>query len=107
MTPQPPSDEKVSADTARRVLERASELDAAHSAATSIAQLREAAREAGIPATAFEQALEEVRAIEQPPVADTSHARRRRVLFWAAAVPGLVIGALTLLFILGRVIVSR
>ena len=105
MSAQGPSEEKLSADVARRVLERASELEAAHNVEMSVAELREVAREAGIPSSAFEQALTELRAGAQPAVAEnTSVARGKPILFWAAAVPGLVIGGLTVIFLLMRLL---
>ena len=49
--------ERLPETAARRLLERASELEAARGAELSVAELREAAREAGITPGAFEQAL--------------------------------------------------
>jgi hypothetical protein len=48
-------------EAARRLLVRASELEAIASAETSLGELREVAREAGIGPAAFEQALAELR----------------------------------------------
>src|SRR6187551_2449641 len=53
--------ERLPEEAARRLLERASELEAARSAELSVAELREAAREAGITPGSFEQALAEFR----------------------------------------------
>ena len=51
---------ELSEDAAHRLLARAVELDASRSYEFSIAQLRDVAREAGISATAFEDALAEI-----------------------------------------------
>jgi hypothetical protein len=55
-------DERLPPEAARRLLARASEIDAARGADPSVAELREAAREAGIAPEAFEAALAEHRA---------------------------------------------
>jgi hypothetical protein len=54
--------ERLPDEAARRLLARASDLEAARNAELSVAELREAAREAGIAPSAFEQALSELRA---------------------------------------------
>lgn len=60
--PSPPRDaERLPEEAARRLLTRASELEAARGAELSVAELRLAAREAGIAPEAFEQALAELR----------------------------------------------
>lgn len=51
--------ERLPEEAARRLLARASELEAARGAELSVAELREAAGEAGISPAAFEQALAE------------------------------------------------
>jgi hypothetical protein len=64
-----PTDPDVLPDAVTtRLLERASELDAAQRMGMTIAELRAAAAEAGISAHAFDTALAELDATEQPPV---------------------------------------
>ena len=77
--------ERLPEAVARRLLERASELEAARSAELSVAELREAAREAGITHSAVEQALAEYRGMGfSSPVAALAPPRRL-VRFWPAA----------------------
>jgi len=84
--------ERLPEAAARRLLERASELEAARGAELSVAQLREAAREAGITPGAFEQALAEYRETASSPTAVATPAPRRRLArLWPAA---LVLAAL-------------
>lgn len=94
--------ERLPEDAARRLLARASELEAARSTELSVAELREAAREAGIAPAAFEQALAELRD-EQRSVAATPTAWPRSALLhhWPTALIG---GALLAAF-LSRLIV--
>jgi hypothetical protein len=54
-------DERLPEEATRRLFTRASELDAAGGAEVSVAELRDAARVAGIAPSAFEQALAELR----------------------------------------------
>jgi hypothetical protein len=78
--------ERLPEEAARRLLERASQLEAARSGEPSVAELREAAREAGIPPAAFEQALAEFRGTDpSPPVAPAPAGRLRLASFWPAA----------------------
>lgn len=78
--------ERLPEEAARRLLERASELEAARGAELSIAELREAAREAGITPGAFEQALAEYRGTDpSSPGAAALAPRRRMARFWPAA----------------------
>ena len=78
--------ERLSHEAARRLLERATELEAARGAQVSVAELREAAREAGITADAFEQALTEFRAADLSSLMAPSPAGRWRLArFWPAA----------------------
>lgn len=81
--PARPTAEALSEPAAARLLARASELDAARSADTAVAELRAAAAEAGISAAAFDTALGELYGAEQAGVADTSKRRRRRARRWA------------------------
>lgn len=53
---------RLNEDAARRLIQRATELDASLSSQSSVAELREAARGAGISDEAFQRALDEVRA---------------------------------------------
>lgn len=60
---KPPLDSvRLNEDAARRLIQRATELDASLATESSVAELREAARGAGISDEAFHRALEEVRA---------------------------------------------
>ena len=81
--------ERLPEDAARRLLARASELEAARGAELSVAELREAAREAGIAPAAFEQALAELRD-EERAVPAVPAPRRRNVLLrhWPTALIG-------------------
>ena len=95
--------ERLPETAARRLLERASELEAARGAELSVAQLREAAREAGITPGAFEQALAEYRETASSPIAAaTPTSRRRLARLWPAA---LVLAALLSVLVL-RMLVS-
>ncbi len=91
--------ERMPEDAARRLLARASELEAARGAELSVAELREAAREAGIAPGAFDQALAELRSRDPAARAAAGPAptRMRRVArFWPAA---LILAALLTLFV--------
>lgn len=78
--------ERLPEEAARRLLERASELEAARSAEQSVAELREAAREAGIAPSAFEQALAEYRGTDLSSRAVAALAPHRRLArLWPAA----------------------
>ena len=88
MTEQNPASdaERLPEEAARRLLQRASELEAARSADLSVAELRAAAREAGITPGAFEQALAESRETHHTSgvaLAATRHGRLTR--FWPGA----------------------
>ena len=90
--------ERLPEEAARRLLQRASELEAARSADLSVAELRAAAREAGITPSAFEQALAEFRETDQAagvPVVPTRGGRLTRL--WPA---GLVLAALMSILVL-------
>ena len=78
--------ERLPEEAARRLLQRASELEAARSADLSVAELRAAAREAGITASAFEQALAEFRGTDQSSAIALAQRRRGRLTrFWPGA----------------------
>jgi hypothetical protein len=90
--------ERLPEEAARRLLARASELEAARGTELSIAELREAAREAGITPGAFEQALAELRVRDTAAVAGPVSPKRRGLArFWPAA---LILGALLSILIL-------
>ncbi len=95
-------DPEVLSETVRtRLLERASELDAAYRAGGTVAELRAAAVEAGISAPAFDAALAELRDAEQTSLAQVTPQPRRRSRVWAFT--AMVVG----LFAVGSVGVSR
>lgn len=80
--------ERLPEEAGRRLLARASELEAAAGAEVSVAELREAARAAGIAPAAFEQALAELRGRDAlaPEAATPVPTRLRRLVrFWPAA----------------------
>ena len=85
--------ERLTEEAARRLLARASELEAARGAELSVGELREAAREAGITSGAFEEALAEFRGHHSgaPRSAVAVPTRRRLARLWPAA---LILGAL-------------
>jgi hypothetical protein len=92
-------DGPLSPADADRLLKRASELDMTRNAATSIEQLRQAAIDAGIDASAFDAALRELRQeaaqVQQTarPASTSSHSLWTRI-----SVLGLSLGAATELF---------
>lgn len=93
--------ERLPEGAARHLLERASELEAARGAELSVAELREAAREAGITPGAFEQALAELRGRDGITVTPASVAPtrlRRLAAFWPVA----LVTALGLAYVLMR-----
>jgi hypothetical protein len=79
-------------DAARRLIARATELDARLQTESSIADLRDAARQAGISDEAFQRALDEVRAESAKPVSAPAQQAHVRPRFIKVAI---------LLFILG------
>jgi hypothetical protein len=88
--------ERLSEDAARRLLDRASELEAARGSEVSVAELRDAAREAGITLGAFEQALAEYRGAGSSSSGVAGPVRRGRFArLWPAAV--VVAGSLSVL----------
>lgn len=97
---QPRDAERLPEEAARRLLARASELEAARNAELSVADLREAAREAGIAPGAFEQALAELRGRDAAALtaAGPVQSRARRLArFWPAALILAVLLSLLLL----------
>ena len=81
--------ERLDESSARRLLERATELDARLATESTVADLRDAARAAGISEEAFNRALAEVRQPVQPeaPPVVSKRSMGRRVAI-AAAVAG-------------------
>jgi hypothetical protein len=95
---QPRDADRLPEEAARRLLERASQLEAARSTELSVAELREAAREAGITPDAFEQALAELRARDSAAAARPAPTRRPGLArFWPAAV--ILLFLLTIFFL--------
>jgi type II secretory pathway component GspD/PulD (secretin) len=93
-----PDAEVLPAAVAERLLQRASELDAARTAGTAVAELRAAAAEAGISADAFDAALGELQTADQgpSPVSAVSTRRWRRLFFGLAGVGAIVLAAATI-----------
>jgi hypothetical protein len=91
---------RLSDDSAAVLLKRATQLDAASASKVSIAELRAAARDAGIAPEAFEQALAEFRAAGATMEAKPA-ARRRGPRYWLA---GVVVTALLLAYMLLRLV---
>jgi hypothetical protein len=90
--------ERLPEEAARRLLARASELEAARVIELSVGELREAAREAGIAPGAFEQALAELRAHDPAATAWPAPTRRQRLArFWPAAL--ILAAMLSILFL--------
>ena len=100
---EPRNVERLSAETARRLLARASELEAARGSELSVTELRDAAREAGIAPAAFDQALTELRERDSMTAGSLTKPSglRRIARFWPAA----LIVATFLAFLLLRMIV--
>ena len=90
--------ERLPEETARRLLARASELEASRVAELSVAELRDVAGQAGIGPGAFDQALAELRAREVAASAAPQLTRLQRMTrFWPAAAS--LAALLALLFI--------
>jgi hypothetical protein len=93
----PPDRELLSQAAARRLLERAGEIDAD---STSVDALREAAREAGISEAAFDAALLEMRGRTVNDIQPaTVRSRRKRLILSALAVAVIMVGASVLVVI--------
>jgi hypothetical protein len=90
-----PDSVRLSEDAAAVLLARATELDAAGAGRVSIAELRQAARDAGIAPEAFEQALSELRAASAVAAVERPGRRRWR-RYWMA---GIVLATLLLVFV--------
>ena len=81
---------RVPNDKARRILERAAQIDGQHADLTSIAALRHAASEAGIAPEAFEEAVRELDDALQ--ASSPGPSRRRFVIVGAAGVAAALLG---------------
>ena len=79
------SSERVSDSLATRLLERASEIDARLRAGTTVAELRDAAKAAGISDDAFDAALAEVQRADTAPTLPVPAAPTRRFRWWRAS----------------------
>jgi hypothetical protein len=97
--PAAPDAEVLSPPVAARLLDRASELDAALRAGAAVSDLRAAATEAGISAHAFDAALAELR---DDPGIDGAQRTRRRSRLWTAAVAGIAVLATIAVWTVGR-----
>ena len=102
MSSRTPSDrdrEVVPEQVATRLLERASEMDAARTSGSSVADLRAAAAEAGISAQSFDAALAELQREVTVGAAIAPKRSRHRLLAWVLAA--------VVLLPLGMLVVSR
>ena len=99
--PSRPDSEILSEPVAARLLERASELDVAHRAGSAVVDLRAAAAEAGISASAFDAALVELHDSQKTPLPFAGASTRRRSRTWA------LIGAVAALIALYAIARSR
>ena len=99
--PSKPDLEILSEPVAARLLERASELDVAHRAGSAVVDLRAAATEAGISASAFDAALVELHDSRKAPLPFAGASTRRRSRMWA------LIGAVAALAALGAIAILR
>jgi hypothetical protein len=82
-TPHKPDHTVLPEPLASRVLERASELDAAQRTGTRVADLRAAAAEAGISQSAFDAAVKELEREQATSLDDSRKGPRRRYRIWA------------------------
>lgn len=88
---------RLNEEAARRLIQRATELDASLSTQSSVAELREAARGAGISDEAFQRALDEARAeaaAVPPPLVKRTGIFPRNKFLLAAAIALILIGML-------------
>lgn len=88
---------------ATRLLERASELDVARIAGSSVADLRAAAAEAGISAHSFDAALAEMQRDANPTV--LAHQARPRGRFWKWAFAALAMTVFVAMLVVARTVV--
>ncbi|MGH7462966.1 MAG: hypothetical protein ACREMA_18325 [Longimicrobiales bacterium] len=104
----PDDTEKLPEETVRRVLTRASELEAARANELSLAELRDVAREAGIAPSAVEQAIAELRGRNSLPDTEPTAAQPTRSGRFRSAVlgAGLLMAGLIMFFIIMRLLVS-
>jgi transposase-like protein len=100
--------EVLSEEAVRRLLTRASELEAARSTQLSTAELREIAREVGIAPSSFEQALTELRNRALHPDAEARSLETKKSSRFKTATLGALVtlGALGAAYFLLRMLVS-
>ncbi len=102
----PDESERLSDEAVRRLLGRASELEAARSSELSLAELRDVAREAGIAPSALEQAIAELRSQQpaadaQPSIVEPSRrSQLRSIGIGAALTVGAIVAALFLVLVM-------
>ncbi|HVH38593.1 MAG TPA: hypothetical protein VM764_01085 [Gemmatimonadaceae bacterium] len=94
--PDAPDTQPLPEAFAKRLIARASELDAADAATAAIADLRAAASEAGISNAAFDAALAEMRAADAPARPTVASRRVRRVWLGGGLVAFLVLAGIVL-----------
>jgi len=94
---------RLSDNASAVLLARATQLDSVNRAKTSVAELRQAALDAGIAPDAFEQALAEFRAASAVPGVEPAEAPRGRRYWIVGAV---LMAALLLMAFLSRIVVS-
>jgi len=92
---------QLSDNAAEVLLARAVQLDSVNAAKVSIAELRQAALDAGIAPEAFEQAVAEFRAVSSAGEVKPAKDRARR---WPALVGGLLAAAVLLAVFLSRAV---
>ena len=92
---------RLSDDTAERLLARATQLDFARTSGASIAELRQAATEAGISPEAFDQALVELHGSGTAAAQELPKERRPSV------VPIVLLVLLALAALLGMIVMAR
>jgi hypothetical protein len=93
-----PDREIFADDAAARLLERASELDAAASGAT-VTELRSAAAEAGISPSAFDAALAELRRNQQKPAIDAQVPHRSHTRTATLTIAAVFVLAISAIFV--------
>lgn len=99
--PSKPDPEVLPEAVATRLLARASQLDVAHGAGSAVVDLRAAAAEAGISASAFDAALDELQGDRKAPLSDVGERPRRRSRM------RLLTGAVAVLIAIGALAYSR
>ena len=105
MPDQTKDTERLDEAAARRLIERATELDARMKSQSTVADLREAARGAGISDEAFQWALSEVREGQHPDTRAFQEVSRqhRRMKGAVAIIAALMLTGILSLFVIPRV----